>query len=353
MRRIPMTKLHRYSIIGFLLLAVLALTVSASAAEGKIVVKVNAANVRLKPDINSPVVGKAQMGLILDFLDKSGEWYFVELPPNDKGIAVRGYLHQSVVQEFSDGSPVVQGKPAEKPVAIRKPARVRSSSAPGKKFFVRVGAGYGSKTFSYENSWAFAMYQENAQIIEKYSVDASGVAIDAGFGFMFTPSVGVELSFVPASGKSKGTFTGRFPHPFYFDAFREKTWENGGLKYSGSEINLDVLYAFPVTGRIKAYVMAGGTYFLGVKIQSLKSVTWTETGYPYLDLNVTPNFGEYSASAFGFNAGGGLDYRLSDSLAVNLNARYSSGTAKVKIEAMEVSVPAGGIRATAGIKIGF
>jgi opacity protein-like surface antigen len=351
-------KTFRHSKIGFLFVAVLVLAVSMFGADKKVVVKVNSANVRLKPDINSPVVGKAQMGLILPIQEKLEGWYLVELPPNDKGVAVRGYIHESVVQEFSEGSPVVAAeKPAgkakaEKPVVIsRKTAGQNEISR--KKLYVRIGAGYGTKTFNYENAWSFDLYQESAQITEKYAVDSSGVAIDAGLGFMFTPSIGVELSFIPATGKSKGTFTGSFPHPLYFDAPRAKDWTGNGLKYSAYELNLDLLYAFPISRKFNAYVMAGGTYFLGVKVQSLSSVNWSEIGYPYLDLNVTPEYSDYTASAFGFNAGAGVDYKLSESLAVNLNARYSSGTAKIKIEAMEVSVPAGGMRATAGIKVGF
>ena len=149
---------------------------------------------------------------------------------------------------------------------------------------------------------------------------------------MFTPSLGVELSFTPASGKSGGTFAAAFPHPFYFDLPREKSWTHDGLKYSASELDLDALYAFPLTRRIGLYLCAGGTYFLGVKIESLQSLNWSETSYPYIDLNVIPDYAGYSASTFGFNGGGGLDYRFTEGMAVNLNARYSSASVKIKIE---------------------
>jgi opacity protein-like surface antigen len=72
-----------------------------------------------------------------------------------------------------------------------------------------------------------------------------------------------------------------------------------------------------------------------------------------MDLNITPRYASYSGNAFGFNGGGGLDYRLSDFLAVNLNARFSSGSAKIKVEAKEITILPGGIRATAGIKLGL
>lgn len=345
-----------------LLLAISALGAFSYGAELKIVVKVKSANVRLKPAMDSPVVGNAQMGLILDVREKLENWYLVELPPDGKGMAVRGYIHKSVVQEFGDQAPEAKAEPAvtTKPsgkAPVVTPAKAKKVGAAAgvsrKKLYARLGGGYATKSFSYDNSWSFDMYQESGQASEKYSVNASGAAFDVGLGFMFTSSIGVEVSFVPASGKSDGTFSASFPHPFYFGFPREKAWTNGGLKYSASELNLDLVYAFPFSSRIGLYLTAGGTYFMGVKVESLKVINWTETGYPYMDLNITPQYASYTGNAFGFNGGGGLDYRLSDSLAVNLNARFSSGSAKIKVESKEITVPAGGIRATAGIKVGF
>lgn len=342
-------------------LALLALAAVSFGAELRVEVTVRSANVRLNPALDSPVVGNAAMGLVLRAEKKTGEWYLVELPPDAKGVAVRGYLHESVVREITAEpsapktavapKPAAPARPAVKP-AVRKKAPARVASVQ-KKIFIRLGAGYASKSFDYDNSWTFPMYGESGSASEKYAVDASGAAFEAGLGYMFTPSLGVELSFTPASGKSKGTFAASFPHPFYFDLPREKAWTNDGLKYSASELNLDVLYAFSVTKRIDLYVCAGGTYFMGVKIESLQAIDWTEIGYPYFDLNVNPRYASYSASAFGFNGGAGVDYRLSPGMAVNLNARYSSGSAKIKIEANEITIPAGGLRATAGIKLRF
>ena len=345
-----------------LLLAISALGAFSYGAELKIVIKVKSANVRLKPAMDSPVIGKAQMGLILDIQEKIDDWYLVELPPDGKGVAFRGYIHKSVVEEFNDQAPEVKAEPAVtprppegapvlRPAKAKKPAEAAGVSR--KKIYIRLGGGYANKSFSYDNSSSFDMYQESGQSSEKYSVNASGAAFDVGLGFMFTPSIGVEVSFVPASGKSDGTFSASFPHPFYFGLPRNKEWTNSGLKYSASELNLDLVYAFPVSSKFKIYAMAGGTYFPGVKIETLKVTNWTETGYPYMDLNITPEYASYTGSTFGFNGGGGLDYRLSESLAVNLNARFSSGSAKIKVESKEITVPAGGIRATAGIKVGF
>jgi len=358
-----MTKAQNFRKIGILLGAFLAFAAFSFGADLRVEVVVRSANVRLEPALDSPVVGNAAMGLVLNAEKKTGEWYLVELPADAKGVSVRGYLHESVVREVAAkataSKAVVEPKeaparPALKPdkPATRKKTPARAEAA-RKKFYIRLGAGYATKSFDYGNSWSFPMYGETGSATENYAVDASGVAIDAGLGFMITPALGVELSFAPASGKSKGTFTASFPHPFYFDIPREKAWTKDDLKYSASELNLDVLYAFTATPRIGVYVFAGGTYFMGVKIESLQSIDWTEIGYPYFDVNANPRYASFSASAVGFNAGAGADYRLSEAMAVNLNARYSSGSAKIKIEANELTIPAGGLKATVGIKFAF
>ena len=358
-----MTKAQNFRRIGILLGAFLAFAAFSFGADLRVEVVVRSANVRLEPALDSPVVGNAAMGLVLNAEKKTGEWYLVELPADAKGVSVRGYLHESVVREVAAKTPVSKAvvepkqapdRPSVKPAkpAVRKKAPAGAASA-RKKFYIRLGAGYATKSFDYNNSWSFQLYGESGSATEKYAVDASGVAIDAGLGYMITPALGVELSFAPASGKSKGTFAASFPHPFYFGVPREKDWTKDDLKYSASELNLDVLYAFTATPRIGVYVFAGGTYFMGVKIESLQALDSSEIGYPYFDVNVNPRYASFSANTFGFNAGAGADYRLSQGLAVNLNARYSSGSAKVKIEANELTVPAGGLKATVGIKFGF
>jgi opacity protein-like surface antigen len=353
-----MTTARNLRKIGVLFVAFLALAAFSFGADLRVEVIVRSANVRLEPALDSPVIGNAAMGLVLNAKKKAGEWYLVELPPDAKGISVSGYLHESVVREISTEAPAVKPgiEPKRQPdrVAVKpvKPA-ARKKAPAQKKFYVRLGAGYATKSFDYDNSRTFPMYGESGSASENYAVDASGLAIDVGFGYRITPVLGVELSFAPASGKSKGTFAASFPHPFYFDLPREKAWTKDDLKYSASELNLDVLYAFPATPRIGLYVFAGGTYFMGVKIETLQSLEPSEIGYPYFDVNANPAYASFSASAFGFNAGAGADYRLSEGMGVNVNLRYSSGSAKITVEDNEITIPAGGLKATVGIKFEF
>lgn len=366
------TKKHELQVRLLILLTLvilLARSYQLYGADLKIKVIVRAANIRLKPSLDSPIIGKGLNGQVFTVVKKTGDWYSINLPPDEKGIVISGFIHRSVVQELvADTVQPAQKKEPEpekktvtaekkKPVGSPFPAATQKeaplSRSPRQKFFVRLGGGYASKSYAYGDSWAFDLYHEEGQVSEDYSIDSSGTAFDAGVGFYFFKNLGVEISFIPASGKTTGSFSASFPHPLYFDSSREKTWENANLKYSASEININLLLSLPVFSKLDVYFTLGGTYFSGIKIENLKLINWNETGYPYSDLSVSPQYSVYSASTYGFNAGGGLDFFLIHHIGLNVNVRFSEGTAEMEVEGNKFSIKTGGLRATAGIKFTF
>lgn len=342
-------------------------------ADMKIRVTVNTGNVRLKPSLKSMLIAQVNGGQVLEVLKKIENWYFVNLPPDEKGIIISGYIYHSIVEEISEAPPPLKEKikPKKMPIiseekqVISEEKKVSPPPRPlqqkkyqlqkpaQRKFFIRLGGGYASKTYYYANSWSFVLYQENGQVSEDYKINSSGFAFDVGLGFFFFRNVGIEVSFGPASGKTTGNFSANFPHPFYFNVFRESSWEKTDLKYSAPEINLNLIFSFSVSPRLNIYLTGGGTYFSEVKIENLKIINWNETEYPYLDLNTNPEYASYTQSCYGFNIGGGIDLFLMENFGFNLNVRYVDGKAKIDVDGAELTVKPGGVRATTGIKFAF
>jgi opacity protein-like surface antigen len=322
------------------------------------------ANVRQTASMTGTVILGADRGQVFDVLNKSGEWYQVQLPAG-----ATGYLHTSVVEEFAEAAapPVNEAAPKVAP-PVRQPAapvRREPAFAPApspsagpdptsKRFYVRVGGAYASQKASYENSWTFDMYYEEAGVSEAYAIDSSGITVDVGAGFFLTRNLGLEISFIPGSGKTAGTFTAQFPHPFYYGYYREMEWSNAELKYASPELNLNLIARFDLRPGLQAYLSAGGTYFLGVKIESLASVNPGETAYPYNELAAAPEYATYEKSGFGFNGAGGLDYFLTNNIGINANVRYTIGTIKIALDSgLEAAIKAGGLRASLGLKFVF
>jgi len=78
----------------------------AAAAQATVVkVVADRAVVRLKPDLASPMIGQVTRGTLLESKKKVQEWFAVALPPDEDGIVVSGYIHQSLVEVLGAGEP--------------------------------------------------------------------------------------------------------------------------------------------------------------------------------------------------------------------------------------------------------
>jgi len=70
----------------------------------KIQVLLEKTNIRAEPNFISEIIHQVQLGISLQAVGKAGEWYLVNLPPDDEGIIISGYIHQSFVQEIQEKS---------------------------------------------------------------------------------------------------------------------------------------------------------------------------------------------------------------------------------------------------------
>ncbi len=68
----------------------------------KIQVILEKTNIRAEPDFISEVINQVQLGISLQAVGKAGEWYLVNLPPDEEGLIISGYIHQSFVQEIQE-----------------------------------------------------------------------------------------------------------------------------------------------------------------------------------------------------------------------------------------------------------
>ena len=68
----------------------------------KIQVLLEKTNIRAEPDLISEVIHQVQLGISLQAVGKAGEWYLVNLPPDEEGLIISGYIHQSFVQEIQE-----------------------------------------------------------------------------------------------------------------------------------------------------------------------------------------------------------------------------------------------------------
>jgi len=69
--------------VAALAVLILALGIAAFGANLKVRVVATQANIRLKPNLQSAIISKAPLGGVLDVVKKEGDWYQIQLPPNE------------------------------------------------------------------------------------------------------------------------------------------------------------------------------------------------------------------------------------------------------------------------------
>jgi hypothetical protein len=103
------------------------------AEKTKVKVIVNTANVRLKPDLASRVIGKVSLGTILESDEKTGEWYRVNLPPDKSGLSLPGYMHNSVVEIVIEEPVKKVERKVEKKEEKEKDKKIEEPEKPAKR----------------------------------------------------------------------------------------------------------------------------------------------------------------------------------------------------------------------------
>jgi len=243
------------------------------------------ANIRLRPNFESQVIQQVQLGDMLQSVGETGEWYRVNLPPDEDGIVISGYIHQSFIEEIVEKVTEVPEIEEKKPIitpALLPETRVPKKSETEPKIGVGIISGY-------------AMLSE-----EKYE---SGLNYGANFCFGVTKNIAIELSVL------------RFQSNVEEDP---KALSNG--KLSVVPIQLGIQARFPINGKFVPYIVGGGRYYLNsFSLDTETSNEWNSLGF---DLE------EKVENAMGFYFGVGIDFFFTKNLALNADVRY--GIAKIK-----------------------
>ncbi len=92
-----------YSCLALMILLIF--PIKSIAQELRIKVKVEKANIRLKPSMDSPIVTQAGAGTEFAVLETAGQWYLVEHRPEGSEYALAGYIHESVIEIISGAPP--------------------------------------------------------------------------------------------------------------------------------------------------------------------------------------------------------------------------------------------------------
>ncbi len=140
-------KLKFKKVLLFLCIFSLMISISVLGADFKLRVITKRANVRLKASLNSDILSQVPLGAILESEGKVGNWYKVNLPADESGFVVSGYIYESIVEEviqefkeptIKEESPPVVNEERESYIQQKSPV---TEKKPIKKYSFRCGLG--------------------------------------------------------------------------------------------------------------------------------------------------------------------------------------------------------------------
>jgi hypothetical protein len=207
---------------------------------------------------------------------------------------------------------------------------------------------------TFGNTLTIPDYAEQTSIEARYETTSS-FGPDLALQYRLGRRYGLELAFSTVTRDEETTFDVSRPHPLYLDEARQTTASLQGYEYSEKAVHLDLVYT-RVEGRWEWSVFAGPTLF-DLSADMLEVAEYQEA-YPYDEFALTGSTAKsVGATAFGFNAGLGVDCRFGAKKRFGAGARlrYSWGSADLNAPADggKTSITAGGLQSTAGLRVYF
>ena len=242
-------------LLFFILLFGLTGTTQADSLKVRIIV--SEAEIRLEPESTSLVIGRALLGSVLESEKKSGDWYFVSLPPDENNFIVSGYVHQDSVEIIGEAADLPQEK-TKKPVRtppqpeqiVRQPEQVKVPSVPEiirpRRLYLKgiFGAGIG---FDQIQTGIYKQSLITDEWREVILLPGGGIGLDVALGYRFLPSLMAEFGM---AYESTGTAVKDTGEEIYFRRY---------------PLTLTLIHSFKSKGKIQFYVGGGAGFYLNPK----------------------------------------------------------------------------------------
>jgi hypothetical protein len=251
------------------------------------------------------------------------------------------------------------GKPAPAPTQTKgaKPAAPKKKVPPqtskvwkGRGFAV-IGAGLQVVGPGYTSTATFKVHAEDASLNADASIGVGPVFAAHG-GVRVWKNLALGGGFAVASTSQSLAVTGRLPHPFQFNQFRQVEGSADGLARLETMVAFEASWLMAVTRRIDMFVF-GGPAYIRVRQDMATKLKFTES-YPYDSATFTGvETASLSGGALGVTAGVDVSYLLTKRLGVGGELRYSYAKTTLTPSAQPSHVPLGGLQVACVAKLLF
>jgi hypothetical protein len=235
-------------------------------------------------------------------------------------------------------------------VAVR-PAPALAQSSPDRGY-VGVNGLFQASTREFGDAFTFERELETGSTDVDYRV-GSGPAMDAGGGIRLWKRLGVGVSVSSFTRKEAASTTSRFPHPFFFDRFRDVEGDATNVARTETAVHVQVLYVLDPPGPLRI-VLSGGPSFVQVEQDIVTEVLITQS-FPFDTASFASARTEKAKeSATTYNVGADVTWVLHRHIGVGGLVRFSPTSIDLTAPGgRTIAVDAGGLQAGGGLRVIF
>lgn len=212
------------------------------------------------------------------------------------------------------------------------------------------------ETFTYTDT----IYQETRTFGSGYPKPSTGASFDFGGGFMFTPLLGLGVTFSGQGHKDQAALAITVPHPYFFNrpATAAAPTEDKLTRAEGA-MHIQLMVAPVHTDNFRFRVFGGPTYHR-LKADMVQDIEYTQLAFSFSTSNVVEidryDAVEAEGTGWGYHAGADVSWFFSRVVGIGGLVRFTGGTVTLDPEPMseiEQDVKVGGIHAGGGLRLRF
>jgi hypothetical protein len=341
-------------------------------AQGATAVAILNTPVYIAPDASRTPLRTAAQGTVFTVVAEEGEWTKVQFKDPQWGVRV-GYVQTKALRfsrpelapmdlSTTPTNPVetVQAAPPVAAPVKPRPWEVPEPASSFERGFIDVNFGVawaneGSFTFEVNDT----VFRETRTFRTTYE-NPTGASFDFGGGFMFTPEIGVGVSFAGTAHQSPTELHIRVPHPFAADAHATDTEETeDALQRVEGSVNIQLVGAATIGERTRVRVFAGPTYFR-VQQDLVSDIRYTQafgvfTRANQVEITTYDVEEKVESTGWGYHVGGDISFFFNRVIGIGAFVRFSRGTVDIEepITGDELELRTGGVQTGGGLRLKF
>jgi hypothetical protein len=193
-----------------------------------------------------------------------------------------------------------------------------------------------------------------------YPKPSTGAEFDFGGGYMFTPRIGLGISFTGQAHKDTAGLAITVPHPFFFnssDTDAAETQEE--LERAEGGAHISAMLAPLHTESLRVRLFGGPTWFR-YKADLIQGIRSSQVASPFSRANTVIITGydavETEGTGWGFHVGGDVSWFFTRVVGIGGFVRFSRGSVTLEPEPMSETaqdVTVGGAQGGGGLRLRF